>query len=151
MTSLLATAKDWYMYWWLKIPEPRAYSFIYAVAYLSSIAWGTLVFFFPPTTLLGSAGHVTMTLMGLSYMLGGLVGAIGGTFEAWKLERLGVYLILMGLVSYMVVVVHTAFNSDGYRYAQIMVISLAILLYLMRLAMVWRYTFKPRVDFDQRG
>lgn len=145
MTTLLISAKDWYMHWWIKIPEPRAYSFIYALAYFGCIGWGTLVFFFPPTTLLGSAGQLTMSLMGFSYILGGLVGAIGGTMEAWKLERLGIYLILMGLTAYHVIVLHTAFNSSGYRYAQMMAIYLAILLFILRLIMIWRYSFKPRV------
>lgn len=145
MTTLFYSAKDWYMHWWIKIPEPRAYSIIFALAYLGCIGWGTMAFFYPPQTLLGSAGQLTMSLMGLAYVMGGVVGAIGGAMEAWKLERLGIYLVSMGLLSYYVIVLHTAFNSSGYRYAQILVIYLSLLLFSMRLVMIWRYTFKPRV------
>lgn len=145
MTTLVSQANDWLKYWWMKIPEPRSYSIIYALAYGGAIVFGLFILLFPPQTLLGSAGEVTMTTMALLYIGGGTIGAFGGTREAWKFERIGVYSILLALTSYFVVIIHTAIHSTGFRYAQMLTIYLACLLMVTRLVMIWRYTYKPRI------
>ena len=146
MIPLLRTTKEWLNFWWLKIPEPRSFSVLYAFAYLGCVLGGILTFFFPPLTLLGSAGPSVMSTLGILLALGGIIAAVGGTREAWRFERIGIYTILMGLWGYYIVVTHTAINSTGFRYTQLTVIYLATLLFMVRLIMIWQYSFKPRVD-----
>ncbi len=140
----MLTINSWLHTWWLRVPEPRIYSFLYAGAYFVSILGGVLTAMFPPQTLLGLVGQGTMQLMGILMVVGGIIGAIGGTREAWKFERIGIYSILLGLGAYLWIVSHLAIFASGSRFAQLTAIVLAVILFLVRLAMIWRYTYRPR-------
>ena len=136
--------RDWLHTWWLKVPEPRIFSFIYAIAYFVCIIGGLATYMYPPQTLLGLVGQGTMQTMGIIMVVGGTIGAVGGTREAWKFERLGIYSILLGLGAYLWIVSHLAIFDSGSRFAQLTAIVLAVILFLVRLAMIWRYTYRPR-------
>lgn len=138
--------KNWLNYWWLRVPEPRVFSVIYTFAYMGGILGGILVYFYPPVTMLDTFGDVTMKIIGLLWMGGSIIGAIAGAREAWKLERLGVYAILLGVFGYYSIVIYLGLHQTGSRWAQLTVIYFALLLFILRLAHIWQYTYKPRIN-----
>lgn len=135
---------DWYNFWWMKVPSPRIFSVIYTFVYMGAIAIGVLTYFYPPKTLLGALGPVSTDTMGILLFVGGLVAATGGARDAWRLERIGIFSIAIALLVYFATVIHNGLNSPGNYYTQLGAIYFSVALFIVRLAMIWRYTYKPK-------
>lgn len=136
--------QNWLKRWWLKVPSPRIYSSIYAVVYSTAVAGGIFTYLFPPYTLLGELGELSTNIMGILFTVGGLIAAVAGTRGSWRLERIAIYAIMLSLSVYLMTVVQQAYQSDGHRYTQILAIVFAMFLFIVRLAMIWRYTYRPQ-------
>ena len=134
----------WLHTWWLRVPSPRVFSVLYAITYFLTVVGGIMTFFYPPYTLQEYLTTLSINLICFFYVLGGIVAAYAGTMGAWKLERIAIYCIMLAVVVYGATVLHNANWSAGNYYAQLLVIALAFMLFVVRLAMIWRLTYKPR-------
>lgn len=138
--------RDWLRFWWLKVPDPRIISIlvgtVYAVAFLLLGGVGTLVA--PPQTIVGEVGERTMIAVGCLFLLGAVVGMIGGTLDHWELERVGIAFMTVGALVYAYIVFTLHFTSSGSRLTQLAMLTAAVGFLALRLAMIWRYDYKPR-------
>lgn len=134
----------WLRTWWLLVPSPRVFSILYAVTYFFTILGGIMTYFYPPYSLQEYLTTLSINLICFSYAFGGLVAAYAGAKGAWKLERIAIYSIMLAILVYGATVLHNANWSAGNYYAQLLVIVLAFMLFVVRLAMIWQLTYKPR-------
>lgn len=134
---------EWYNFWWMKLPTPRVFSLLYTMVYVGAITVGILTYFFPPPSLLGSLGSVSTKMMGILFVMGGIVGGLGGARDAWRLERIGIFSISLSLLAYLATMIHFGLNASGNYYTQLGAIYFSIILFAVRLAMIWRYTYRP--------
>ena len=85
-----------------------------------------------------------MASVGGLLVLGALISMVGGACEHWKLERIGLWLQTWALVIYAAIVFALHFSSTGSRLTQLGVICMALVAFLIRYLMIWRFTFRPR-------
>ena len=130
--------------WWLLVPEPRAISILTGCSYLALFLTGVVTLLYPPRTLVGAIGGLTMELTGWFLVIGAIVGVIGGTSDFWQLERVGTVGMIIGLSSYGLLILGLQLSVSGSRLTQFGVIVVALLSLLTRRARIWRYPFKPR-------
>lgn len=139
-------ASDWFRFWWLKVPDPRIVSIIvgivYATAFFTLGGLGTLIA--PPQSIVGEVGSRTMIAVGCLFLIGSVVGMIGGALDHWELERVGIAFMLVGAIVYSYIVLTLHFTMSGSRLTQLGMLTAAIGFLLLRLAMIWRYDYKPR-------
>lgn len=133
--------------WWYHIPEPRVVSILTGIAYLTFMATGIVTIMFPPKSIEGLAGSVTMQLVGWFCIGGAVIGIIGESSDFWQLERVGIATLAAGLATYAAII-STLHVIEGGRLTQLGIISIAMMLLALRLAMIWRYPFKPRGGHD---
>ena len=135
----------WIRFWWLKVPEPRVVSLISGALYSVMVITGLFTLFLPPQTYQGVFADLVIQLVGYFFIGGGIVGIVGGTLDFWQLERVGVSAMLLGLGFYLYIVANLQVMSDsGNRFTQMgVMVSLGVSL-MMRMAMIWRYPYKPR-------
>ncbi len=130
---------------WLNlVPEPRYASSVYAVVYGLFVLTGLATLLIPPQTIAGIIGEAGMNLVGWFFLIGGLVGMLAGWREWWELERWGITMMLVGLVSYAYIVLTLHFQSPGSRLTQLGIILIAVCVLVLRVGMIWRYPYKPR-------
>lgn len=129
---------------WVKVPTPRAISVITAIAYTSAVFTGVVTMVNPPLTYTVAAGDLALFLMSLFMLGGGLLGMVAGTFEFWQLERVAISAMMWALCAYAYVVLAIHFTEEGSRLTQFGVIAIALSFLAVRMAMIWRYPFKPR-------
>ncbi|MFA5608120.1 MAG: hypothetical protein WDA07_13200 [Leucobacter sp.] len=146
MTLAFSRIQDWFRYWWLKVPDPRIISIIVGTVYLFGFfllgGVGTLTN--PPVTIIGEVGEVTMTTVGFLFLVGAVIGMIGGTLDHWELERVGVVTMGLGALVYAYIVISLHYTSTGSRLTQLAMILAGLGFLGLRLAMIWRYDYKPR-------
>ena len=129
--------------WWRRVPEPRIISTITTVLYAVILLTGIATAASPPRSLLGVFGEVTMQVLAWLFIVGAVVGMIGGALDFWQLERVGLAGMMLGLVSYAVTVGILQHIGDGSRFTQLGVILAAMFALIFRLALIWRYPWKP--------
>ena len=136
--------------WWTRVPEPRAVSVICSIAYFAAAATGLVTILVPPTTLIGFAGEITMFFVGWFLLTGGVLGMVAGALDFWQLERVAITSMAWGLITYEYIIasLHFANPESGSRLTQIGVIVMAMAFLAIRMAMIWRYPFKPRGGDD---
>lgn len=138
--------RDWFRFWWLKVPDPRIVSMIvgsvYAAAFFLLGGVGTLLK--PPLSIVGEVGTLTMTTVGCLFLVGSVVGMIGGALDHWELERVGIAAMGVGSLVYAYIVLTLHFTSSGSRLTQLGMLTAAAGFLALRLAMIWRYDYKPR-------
>lgn len=130
--------------WLARIPEPRTISTVLTVAYVAFVLTGLATLILPPQSIVGAIGEVSMALVGWFFLAGGLIGMWAGSIEFWQLERVGITSMGAGLLAYAYIVATLHFTTEGSRLTQLGVIVIAGCLLVLRLAMIWRYDFKPR-------
>lgn len=135
----------WLQTWWLRVPMPRELSVAFTLLYVIAFATGWVTLLRPPTSLSASiGGPQIMASVGGLLVLGALISMVGGAREHWKLERIGLWLQTWALVIYAAIVLTLHFSSTGSRLTQLGVICMALVAFLIRYLMIWRFTFRPR-------
>lgn len=138
--------------WWTRVPTPRAISVITAVAYAASVFTGVVTLLMAPQVYAVVGGAPTLVFASWFWILGGLIGMVAGTFEFWQLERVAIATISWALVSYAYVVIALQLDPEiggqSSRLTQFGVILIALAFLATRMAMIWRYPFKPRGGDD---
>lgn len=135
----------WLRDWWLKVPVPRELSLAFTGLYVLALATGIFTLVSPPVSLSREVGgSQIMASVGGLLVLGALISMFGGAREHWKLERIGLWLQSWALLIYAAIVLLLHFQSDGSRLTQLGVICMALVAFLIRYLMIWRFTYRPR-------
>lgn len=141
-------ARDWLRSWWLKVPDPRIISIIVATVYGGAFfalgGIGTLTA--PPLSITETVpqGDMVMLGVGVLFLAGSIVGMIGGTLDHWELERVGIGAMGAAALLYAYIVITLHLSSSGSRLTQLAMLTAGIGFLALRLAMIWRYDYKPR-------
>lgn len=85
-----------------------------------------------------------MTLVGVFFLAGGIIGMIAGARDFWQLERAGIAAMGAGLAAYAYIITVLHVTEQGSRLTQLSILIVALCMLALRLAMIWRYDFKPR-------
>ena len=136
--------ETWFKFWWLRIPEPRIVSMITGFGYLILVLTGLATLLLPPQTYIGATGPLLMTLVGWFLVGGGAVGLLGGMRDFWHLERVGIAAMIVGVGAYSFIIWVLHATTEGSRLTQEGMIGAALVFLFLRLALIWRYDFKPR-------
>ena len=135
----------WFRGWWLLVPEPRELSMAFSALYVLALSTGAVTLLSPPISLSREVGGPQiMASVGGLLVVGALLSMAGGAREHWKLERIGLWLQSWALMIYAAIVLVLHFSSTGSRLTQLGVIAMALVAYLVRYLMIWRFTYRPR-------
>lgn len=135
----------WLRDWWLKVPMPRELSVAFTILYVIALCTGTFTLLWPPLSLSNEVGGPqVMASVGVLLVMGALISMLGGSMEHWKLERIGLWLMSWALLIYAAIVLLLHLQSDGSRLTQLGVICMALVAFLIRYLMIWRFTYRPR-------
>lgn len=135
----------WFRGWWLLVPEPRELSMAFSALYALALCTGIVTLVSPPLSLSREVGGPQiMASVGGLLVIGALLSMWGGAREHWKLERIGLWLQSWALVIYAAIVLVLHFSSTGSRLTQLGVICMALVAFLIRYLMIWRFTYRPR-------
>ena len=135
----------WLQTWWLRVPMPRELSVAFTLLYAIALCTGVATLLWPPMSLSREVGGPqVMASVGALLVLGAVIAMIGGAREHWKLERIGLWLMAWALLIYATIVTVLHYTSEGSRLTQLGVISMALIAFLVRYLMIWRFTFRPR-------
>lgn len=135
----------WLQTWWLRVPVPRELSVVFTLLYGIALITGIATLLWPPMSLSREVGgSQVMASVGALLVLGAVIAMIGGAREHWKLERIGLWLMAWALLIYATIVTVLHYTSEGSRLTQLGVISMALIAFLIRYLMIWRFTFRPR-------
>ena len=132
----------WFNEWWIRVPEPRFINLLFGACYLIAVIDGAMLITSPADLHVVNDG--TLLLVGWFMVLGGFLSMVTGTMEIWKLERVGIASILAGLLSYGSLILHFDQLSIGVKATELGIITFACALFVVRLAMIWGYTYRPR-------
>lgn len=131
--------------WWLRVPMPRELSVAFTLLYALALGTGAATLLLPPISLSREVGGPQiMASVGGLLVFGALISMVGGAREHWKLERIGLWLQSWALVIYAAIVLLLHFSSSGSRLTQLGVIAMALVAFLVRYLMIWRFTYRPR-------
>lgn len=137
--------RGFFKFWWNKIPEPQMVSLITGAVYLVFFTTGLVTLLNPPTSIEGVFGTFTMQMVGYFLIGGALVGIIGGMRNWWEVERVGIGGMSIGVLTYLYIVIELQLASEsGSRFTQMGIILTALGFLALRMALIWRYPFKPR-------
>lgn len=136
----------WLQTWWLRVPMPRELSVAFTVLYALALATGVVTLFRPPISLSAEVGGPqVMASVGLLLVLGALLSMWGGSREHWKVERIGLWFMSSALLIYAGIAIALHVGSEtGSRLTQVGVIAMALMAFLVRYLMIWRFSFRPR-------
>lgn len=135
----------WLQTWWLRVPMPRELSVAFTLLYTLALGAGVVTLLYPPVSLSREVGGPeVMASVGVLLAVGALLSMYGGAREHWKVERIGLWLISWALLIYAGIVLVLHFSSTGSRLTQLFVIGMALVAFLIRFLMIWRFTFRPR-------
>ena len=109
----MTVIKAWLNTWWLRVPEPRELSMLWSVMYGTAMATGVLALCLPPRSVIGMIGDVAIALIGVFLLVGALLAALGGAFDYWRLERLGI--LAQGAAWGMYLITVVAMQDHGGR------------------------------------
>lgn len=129
---------------WLRIAEPRVLRLVFLVGYLVTLGTGIATLTNPPTTIEGALGPILSVSWAIFWIVGGTVGAATVLPGYWQAERAAAGAAMFGIAVYAVVVTTLHFTSSGSRLTQLGVLVLALLFYIVRLALIRGHDFEPR-------
>ena len=129
---------------WVSIHEPRVVKAIYFGVYLLTLTTGVITLIDPPQSIGGVLGSWLTTVWSISLIVGGLGAALSVFPGWWWSERLGSVLALLGLGIYALIVLYLHLSDSGPRLTQLGMILIASCVFLVRMAMIRKYTFEPR-------
>ena len=135
----------WLQTWWLRVPMPRELSVAFTLLHALALGTGIATLVMPPTSLSREVGGPQiMASVGGLLIVGALISMVGGAREHWKLERIGLWLQTWALLIYAAIELGLHFSSTGSRLTQLGVIGMALVAFLIRYLMIWRFTYRPR-------
>ena len=145
LSKLPSRVSGWFRTWWLRVPMPRELSVAFTLLYAIAFCTGVATLLWPPMSLSREVGGPQiMASVGALLVLGAVIAMLGGAREHWKLERIGLWLMAWALLIYATIVTVLHYTSEGSRLTQLGVISMALIAFLIRYLMIWRFTFRPR-------
>lgn len=145
--SRLSNIPFWVQTWWLRVPEPRELSALFTVVYLVSASTGLAALFNPPLTLVTITDRTAVGLIAALLVAGALLAGAGGWREYWRLERIGLFILIsaeatyFGLIAYLQIV-----HGSGARHLQLGTIAIAIGCFVARYLMIKTFTRRPGAD-----
>lgn len=137
---------SWLQEWWIRVPMPRELSVAFTLLYSLALATGIFTLVWPPLSLSREVGGPqVMASVGLLLILGALLSMWGGAREHWKVERIGLWFMSSALLIYAGIALALHVGSEtGSRLTQVGVIAMALVAFLVRYLMIWRFSFRPR-------
>ena len=139
----MTVIKAWLNTWWLRFPEPRELSMLWSIMYLFAMATGVLALCLPPRSVIGMIGDVAIALIGVFLLVGALLAALGGAFDYWRLERIGILAQGAAWGMYLITVIAMQITGDGSRFVQMGAIATAMCAISARYLLIRIYTYKP--------
>ena len=141
----MQSVNGWFSTWWLRVPEPRDISIVYAIIYAGMLCTGIATVITPPRTIEAAIGPFLMTWMGVLLMLGSLLAMVAGSFENWLLERVGLVMIGGALACYVGLILSLQMSEQGSRLTQLGVVGFAAIgVFVVRYLLIRGYTYRPR-------
>lgn len=133
----------WLRVWWLRVPEPRAFSIGWGVAYLVLCMTGLSALHAPPHGLVGEVGGAAAgwAIGGLN-IAGTLIAMVSGYFDFWKGERLGIGLAAGAAVIFGGILLYL--NDRGSTVVALGYVLFSGVVLGVRYLMIRWYTFRPR-------
>lgn len=142
---MLAAARGWFAFWWLRVPEPREYSVLFTLLYSIALYTGVATLVRPPSSLSEAVGGpMIMSSVGGLLIFGAVVAMLGGMIEHWRTERIGIWTMAGALLLYGAIVLGLHVTQPGSRLTQLGVIGMALLSFAFRYMMIWRFSKRPR-------
>lgn len=139
----MSRIRGWLNTWWLRFPEPRELSLLWAVTYAIALYIGGAALFAPPSSAFGMIDSVVYTGIGVAMIIGAVVSMVAGYRDYWGVERLGLYLQAAALFCYFVTVLALQITQPGNRWMQMGVILYALCALGARYLLIRVYTRKP--------
>lgn len=136
----------WLQTWWLRVPMPRELSVAFTLLYALALGTGIVTLARPPLSLSQEVGGPqVMASVGVLLVVGALLSMYGGARENWKVERVGLWFMSWALLIYAGIALALHIGSEtGSRLTQIGVIAMALVAFLVRYLMIWRFSYRPR-------
>lgn len=118
---------------------------IFFVGYVVTLCTGIVTLTNPPATIEGQLGPILSASWSLFWIVGGAAGALTILPGWWEVERHAVSSSLIGIGIYGVVLLLLHLNSTtGSRLTQLGILAIAVLFFLLRLALIRGHDFEPR-------
>jgi hypothetical protein len=114
----------------------------FAVAYALAVFGGASTLLRAPSDVPPDLAAL-MSTVGWFLILGGLLAAGAGWADAWALERPGLALLIMATAAYLLVLAVAESRGES-RSTDLVMTSFGLVLFTIRLGMIWRFTRKPR-------
>lgn len=111
--------------------------------YLVALGTGLVTLALPPLSVLSEVGRPLTFIWSAFLLIGGLGGALTVYTTQWKLERLSIYSVLVGVFLYESIVIYLQFSSEGFRFTQMGFLLLALVAPVLRLSWIWKYDVEP--------
>lgn len=133
----------WLHVWWLRVPEPRAFSIGWGIAYAVLCLTGLAALYAPPHDLVDEiGGTVTRVAIGGLNILGTVIAMVSGYFDFWKGERLGIGLAAGAAIIFAGILLYL--NDRGSTLVALGYVLFSGVILGVRYLMIRWYTFRPR-------
>ena len=117
---------------WLLLHEPRVITALHLLGYLILSLGGVMALATPPSSLQAEWGPLLTGLWGGALIVGGLVALVSTPRGVWWGERIGITILIVGLLMYASIVGFLHVTASGNRLPQVGVIAYAIVSLLVR-------------------
>ena len=136
---------EWFHTWWMRVPEPRAFSIGWGVAYGVLCLTGIAALYAPPVIVVDEVGNslASLSIGGLN-IVGTLVAMVSGYFDFWKGERLGIGLTAAAALILGSLLAYLNGKVDGSTLVPLGYVAFALVILGVRYMMIRWYTFRPR-------
>lgn len=134
----------WLRTWWLEVPEPREISTIYTIVYLAFSGVGAITIIAPPAAVTHIATPGVIIAVGAFFIVGALTAGLGGAWENWRVERIGLALMAAALAGFAVLTLALEDTTIGTRIAVLILILIALAVLVLRWVLIRGYTYRPR-------
>jgi len=131
---------------WRLVNEPKGITLLVFAGYLVLTWGGASALLDPPNTVENAVGVVGMFLLSVSFVAGGLIGALT-CLPGWNwLERGGVLLTGFAGLLYCGLALYLGATSSGNRDLQVSLILFAVLMLAGRALWIWNRPYARRRD-----
>lgn len=131
--------------WWLRVPEPRAFSIGWGIAYAVLCLTGIAALYSPPHSVVNEVGGtVTGLAIGGLNILGTIIAMLSGYFDFWQGERLGIGLTAGAALIFAALLVWLNNRVDGSTLVALGYVVFSAVILGVRYLMIRWYTFRPR-------
>lgn len=136
---------SWLQTWWIRVPEPRAFSIGWGLAYAVLCLTGLAALHSPPPEIVDEIGSLVsrISIGGLN-IVGTLIAMISGYFDFWKGERLGLGLAAGAAVIFGGLLIYLDGRVEGSTFVALGYVTFTVIVLGVRYLMIRWYTFRPR-------